>query len=329
MRISLLTVLLICTLLLPVGANDAFIQTGGGDLRTEGVENTQVAIHSEVLTIELFDDGFAVTVEYIFRNRGEEITVETAFPEFQFGTSGYQPLDDFRISYTDGEKIPTAHEPVDQTLNDSFLRLIGLHRKQITFAGYSDTGITISYRSPYGAHGISRSAAYLLGPGSTWNGPIGELTVDVITRSPDIWIEEFPLRDLPEPDYQRTGNTSHRFYWRNLDLAGDEMFYLAVATLPPFLQTMFGEEMAIQEFMNNELRQERYHYLTREQLRLVRNYIFARHGYSFQSPDLRAYFADRDWYQADPDFSFDDLTDLQRRNARILQHMEDQLDDLP
>ena len=37
--------------------------------------------------------------------------------------------------------------------------------------------------------------------------------------------------------------------------------------------------------------------LTARELRLARNEIFARHGRGFNAPDLKAYFAEQDWYQ--------------------------------
>lgn len=37
--------------------------------------------------------------------------------------------------------------------------------------------------------------------------------------------------------------------------------------------------------------------LTKEELRIARNEIYARHGYIFKSNDLREYFSSKSWYQ--------------------------------
>jgi len=52
--------------------------------------------------------------------------------------------------------------------------------------------------------------------------------------------------------------------------------------------------------------------------RLIRNEIFARHGYIFTSEDLKKYFASQDWYK--PQFTDvnDQLTDLEKLNVRLL-----------
>ena len=60
----------------------------------------------------------------------------------------------------------------------------------------------------------------------------------------------------------------------------------------------------------------------KEDLRLMRNEIYARHGKTFQSVDLQKYFSGKCWYKADPGYSDAMLTPVDRENVRIIQEAE-------
>lgn len=57
-------------------------------------------------------------------------------------------------------------------------------------------------------------------------------------------------------------------------------------------------------------------------LRLVRNLVFARHGRSFNSPDLRRYLASQSWYRESPQFRMDLLSAIDKRNIALLTTRE-------
>ena len=46
---------------------------------------------------------------------------------------------------------------------------------------------------------------------------------------------------------------------------------------------------------------------TKEELRLMRNTIYAQYGYDFNSPDLKEYFGQFEWYIPDPDLKMEDI----------------------
>lgn len=48
---------------------------------------------------------------------------------------------------------------------------------------------------------------------------------------------------------------------------------------------------------SRRLTDEDLSYLTKEELRIARNEIYARHGYIFKSNDLKEYFSNTSWYQ--------------------------------
>jgi len=63
--------------------------------------------------------------------------------------------------------------------------------------------------------------------------------------------------------------------------------------------------------------------LSRQQLRLLRNEIFARHGYIFKSEDLRDYFFHQNWYQPKyTNISYLSLNQLEKKNIEFIQARE-------
>jgi YARHG domain-containing protein len=65
--------------------------------------------------------------------------------------------------------------------------------------------------------------------------------------------------------------------------------------------------------------------LSRRDLRLLRNTIYARRGRPFRSDLLRAYFEATEWYKADPAYTEARLTAVDNRNIKVIRSVEDQL----
>jgi serine/threonine-protein kinase len=63
--------------------------------------------------------------------------------------------------------------------------------------------------------------------------------------------------------------------------------------------------------------------LTTQQLRILRNAVFARYGRVFEAGELQQYFQSRPWYRARRDFSEKTLTDADRANADLIKAYED------
>jgi hypothetical protein len=57
-------------------------------------------------------------------------------------------------------------------------------------------------------------------------------------------------------------------------------------------------------------------------LRLMRNEIFARHGYIFKDQDLQAYFAGKSWYRKDETFDFNELGRMEQYLVQYLKVLE-------
>ncbi|MDR2730664.1 MAG: YARHG domain-containing protein [Treponema sp.] len=64
-------------------------------------------------------------------------------------------------------------------------------------------------------------------------------------------------------------------------------------------------------------------------LRLLRNMIYARHGYRFSSPDLTAFFSRFDWYNPMYNDVERFLTNIDKRHIQIIQSFENRNENLP
>jgi hypothetical protein len=62
--------------------------------------------------------------------------------------------------------------------------------------------------------------------------------------------------------------------------------------------------------------------LSGEELRRLRNAVYARHGRTFDSPDLQRYFESRPWYKARYDYSESELTETDHANIKLIQTEE-------
>jgi hypothetical protein len=65
--------------------------------------------------------------------------------------------------------------------------------------------------------------------------------------------------------------------------------------------------------------------LSRRDLRILRNTVYARHGLKFQSKVVRSYFATAEWYEPKYGFVDDRLTKIDHKNIAMIRSVEDTL----
>ncbi len=64
------------------------------------------------------------------------------------------------------------------------------------------------------------------------------------------------------------------------------------------------------------------HGKSKAELRVMRNEIYARHGRTFEAPDLQKYFSGRPWYRQNPSYSDSLLTETDKANVKAIQDFE-------
>lgn len=94
------------------------------------------------------------------------------------------------------------------------------------------------------------------------------------------------------------------------------------------VESVFGEELWERtplddpKLLTQQLTVEQLRDLSRRDLRLLRNMVFARHGREFKSELVRGHFERMEWYRPDPGFSDSRLTALDHRNIKVIQSVE-------
>ncbi len=59
-----------------------------------------------------------------------------------------------------------------------------------------------------------------------------------------------------------------------------------------------------------------------EDLRVLRNEIYAKHGRVFKDSNLQKYFEAQTWYQPNPDFKDEMLSEVESKNLAIIRETE-------
>lgn len=65
--------------------------------------------------------------------------------------------------------------------------------------------------------------------------------------------------------------------------------------------------------------------LSRRDLRILRNMVYARHGRPFKSEVLHEYFTTLDWYQPDEKYTDGRLSAVDRKNVQLIQSVENEI----
>lgn len=85
---------------------------------------------------------------------------------------------------------------------------------------------------------------------------------------------------------------------------------------------------------NHELLSEEYLYKTEiAKIKLIRDEIYARHGYIFDNKEKQKYFESKTWYKPNPEYSDELLNDMEIENLKIIstflnEEQEDENDEI-
>jgi hypothetical protein len=62
--------------------------------------------------------------------------------------------------------------------------------------------------------------------------------------------------------------------------------------------------------------------MTKYDLKIMRNEIYARHGYIFKTGEMKSYFAEQSWYRGQYDDVTSMLTSIEKQNAELIKKYE-------
>lgn len=145
---------------------------------------------------------------------------------------------------------------------------------------------------------------YVLKTGALWkNATIGHTRLEVIPDTPTRLCAEIDksadyLNPVP-PGMKITGSGKNRAYiWELPDFKPNQDLSLCL-----FTGTSYVRYQIILPLINSDNINQKLSSLSPEQLRILRNTVYAQYGRSFQSPDLQNYFNKQWWYEPNPHYS--------------------------
>lgn len=96
------------------------------------------------------------------------------------------------------------------------------------------------------------------------------------------------------------------------------------ATEQKNVELLAAREAKIREWLSTTLIGENtLGYLFAEDLRVLRNEIYARHGRVFKDKKLQQYFEAQSWYKANPEFMDDQLNEIEVKNLAMIKEAEE------
>lgn len=338
--ISLVLLFLACACF----ANDTLVQknTGGNDYIIG--EAKDIIIESEILQIDLFDDYYHVSVDYVFRNEGAEAVLEVGFPEIEY----YKTTDDVTPVILDDPKrlklsnFKTSVNGVNQKVEiedadiyikpkvhskESWENIRHFYKKTVTFPAKQKTNIHVEYDTSYGSSYWFHIADYLLGSAICWGG-IENLKVIAVLNSTNSFLA-FPSNNFsycmkentPVDIHVETENELRKLILSYKDLNLELGTKLKFATD----RTSSGIFGLPWDYTFNVCVYPRamFEMLTKEQLRLSRNMVFAFHGYKFKDKKLEERFKEFWFYKDDAkSFSESSFNDKERANLELIMSVE-------
>lgn len=321
-----------------VFANDSYYFMVGGQLVPTQESDTQVEMQEEVINIVLEERHYEITVDFTFFNHGKTEELEVGFPFFCVG-NGDGEISDFKC-WTNDVETSYKDYPIKKEWRDD-TQLENAYVRSITFPSQKITKTRIFYKSTYGKEAPSYFIAkYLYGTGSTWKDSIGKMTVRITSNDPYYaprWTT-FPKGGTIE----RTGANTWEGIYTNLEPEN----YTDCISLE--CGDIFGDDgpkvMTKDRFIGYyaKLTKKDVLFYTKSQLRLLRNAIYAFHGYPFKSQDLKDFFEnfgvknawygwdsethEKKQYTVDKNFSENNFTENEKHNVYLLLEIENDIE---
>ena len=142
--------------------------------------------------------------------------------------------------------------------------------------------------------------------GNKWQGSIKEFKVEVHFALP-ILLDRYSYFFSIDGNYRN--DTFRDNHEQVISLQSGKLYYKAVNFLPKddmlvqfysreyvMLQERFGEKISLYSVTNQILKDEDLKKCSKEELKILRNSIYAWYGYKFSDPYLDKYFKSKCWY---------------------------------
>ena len=356
--VSLLAILYLAALLIPqtASSDDSWVDVYGGAAQMREGQGTDISMSSETVRILLEPYSYSVDASFEFINFGKTTTVTVGFPKIE--TTGIVgPLENFQ-TWVNGERVifkelpavdlkGNTKEPAPDQERSFELRASKWMVKKVPFTGNAKTITRVSYTGPYGVFGgpfDQRFVEYVYGTGNSWKGPIGKATF-IVQSSPGIWLLGSPrYHDHSGPPFQssRLAENEWEYVLTNFKPKTNDKFSFDVSSETQPWAWVEGDASRADgsncdsrgtsfgrwEYSKIPVSDELLEILSLDQLKLLRNSFYARHGKIFKSKDLIEFFKKDDCYRPDPNFDESSLNAIEKANIEKISQYEKKLEQM-
>lgn len=312
-------------------SNDTLIQHKSGGNEWISGKSDSISIEQEKIIIDLFENYYRINIDYIFRNDGKTIEYEVGFPETDFENytkSSDGKIQNFKTS-VNNRKQDIIICPADILINNSLHeKIYQFYSKKVLFKENEKTKININYEVDYSKNTFGSGyllVDYLLGSAICWK-QLEKLIVQINFHFEHYFFDEINFDRIVENNkpvnIKVLSNPDSRSFIieyndLNLSIGTKLKMYLQNDNFDVFgLRWDYNFEYYVYPSYCFEL-------LTNEQLQKSRNLIYAFHGYSFKSKDLREFFGKWDnWYKPTNNFSETMFNEKEKKNLELIQQEE-------
>ncbi len=298
-------------------ADDCGIGTEGGNVFIEYVNDIEMS--KEHVTITMLKDSAIVKCKFWFYNKGTQKSRSVGFPNsWADPPQASTPLKNFRTWINGVEtKVHMKYERVIEVEDDDTMPVTDKDWFVWTteFKPNDTTVIENQYTANYSRCNGTREASiyYVLGTGRTWEGCIGKGTAvfDFKKMISTDWVE---APKAPDSSIQMKMNENTiEFTFANYEPGESDAF--TVNFYSPWDTACCGQfDKKFSEFASKK---------PNSKLRIMRNEIFARHGYAFSDKDLESNFSKKPWYKKDPAFNMKAISQSELKTINELKAIEE------
>lgn len=331
---SLLALAFICITLKPciTLADDSFIGIVGGS--AQNIEKHQtIQMTEEYVRMDVSSQTYTVKAHFRFYNNGASTAVLVGFPAMPKALK--QDFLSFK-TFVNAKSAEFTDYPPDHAKNTT-RNILGdqipehyYKVKQVSFPAHSTTTTSVEYIAPLGSRAPNlKWALYVFGTGRTWNGPIGKAIFDINFDESSLISSydkmEFFSIDNASPKIIHRSNGQIVFGIDNLipklETDGIQIDFTYLKDFLPDCPSGWKCDKARYEFADlfgdNDRRK-----LSLMQLRLLRNWIYAKHGLVFKDPFLQNVFNKLAWYTPSRTQENIDLSDNEKTELKQISELE-------
>lgn len=299
MRKTKFIVLLLIIIISKGFSNDTMFKIAASGIAPLDENKSPINLTSEILYIELFDDNYSVKVDYTFFNSGLAIETEIGFPiKIDIHNLELKEIDkyitNFKTSVND--KYVDFRQVIKNYTKEKYMyadleHIEYWYIKEVNFGENSETRVSVEYTSRYNGKMGYYSADYYYGSGYSWKKGIENFSV--IIKPHGQYINKINIPFYKESLVKWADANTMRFTVKDVKPKVSDTIRIDFCSLGMLeIEDYFNDDKNATSWLSLK-------YLSKEQLRFLRNGFYAFFNYKFSSQELLQLFS-KEFYKYKP-----------------------------